>query len=428
MIVLAAAGLLVGMGQASGAGFESIYKFRGGGNGGIPSAFTADASGAIYGTTHTGGYFNYPADCPFDGCGTVFRLDPPAAPGGAWRHTILHRFRGLGANDGARPFDGVIRDGSGVLYGTTYQGGANGQSQGGYGTVFKLTPPAPGETQWTRRILHHFGNYGDGVTGDGGYPYAGLAMGAGGVLYGATRYGGAAGGGTVFRLTPSSDGKRWSYSVLQHFRSGGGPLHPLGRLAIGKGGRLYGTTEAGGADGYGTVFELSPPAAGGQNWRLQVLHSFRGGLRDGAEPRSGVTVDGSGAIYGSTPYGGSENRGILYKLTRSALGKWTRTVLYGFQGIHKTPEGLLVLDGSGALYGTTVYGGLVGSIYKLVPPAADGGKWKLQELHRFSYDGRQGRFPWDGLFAGKGGLYGITQNGGVGDCNQGCGTIFRYKP
>jgi uncharacterized repeat protein (TIGR03803 family) len=148
-----------------------------------------DASGALYGTTNGGGSNTI---CPFNvdfGCGTVFKLAPPSTEGGAWTHTVLYVFGGI---DGAEPVAGLVIDGSGALYGTTFTGGGN-TSCGGCGTVFKLTPPSTAGGAWTHTVLHAF----DG--NDGSYPEAGLIMNAG-ALYGTTLYGGSSGYGTVFKL------------------------------------------------------------------------------------------------------------------------------------------------------------------------------------------------------------------------------------
>ncbi len=165
-----------------------LHSFAGGGDGAFPYAgLISDASGALYGTTA------YGSGAP--GYGTVFKLTPSATPGGAWTESVLHSFAGGG--DGAYPFAGLISDASGALYGTTlYGSGAPGY---GYGTVFKLTPPATAGGAWTESVLHSFAGGGDGA-----YPYAGLISDASGALYGTASQGGGAGWGTVFELTVSA--------------------------------------------------------------------------------------------------------------------------------------------------------------------------------------------------------------------------------
>jgi len=160
-----------------------------------------DDSGNLYGTTEDGGA---------GGAGTVFQLTPNKTKT-VWAHKVLYRFCAQGGGnctDGAFPEAGVIRDASGNLYGTTDGGGAVGE-----GTVFELTPPAPGKTLRKEKVLYSFCQQPDCV--DGRFPDAGLIQDASGNLYGTTDEGGAAGGGTVFELTPPAPGKTlWTETVL----------------------------------------------------------------------------------------------------------------------------------------------------------------------------------------------------------------------
>jgi uncharacterized repeat protein (TIGR03803 family) len=210
--------------------------------------------GVFYGTSE-GGY----QQCPF-GCGVVFSLTPPAAPGGAWTETVLHHFTDFG-NHGygvASIALGNGPSGQPVLYGTTSAGGANG-----LGTVFSLTPPAQPGGSWTETILHSFGGPPDAAN-----PNTGLVIGNGGVLYGTTYYGGDAscygtlpvGCGAVFSMTPpAAPGGAWTETVLHRFTGGEDGGIPVAGLTLGSDGVLYGTTTAyGGAGKYGTVFKLKP--------------------------------------------------------------------------------------------------------------------------------------------------------------------------
>jgi hypothetical protein len=124
--------------------------------------------------------------------GTVFKLAPPAAGQTQWTETVLHGFKG--GNDGSHPFASLILDSQGALYGTTC-GGQGSTSDRSWGTVFKLMPPAAGQTQWTQTILHNFTNGRDGACPRGGVVFDGT-----GALYGTTGWGGAAGHGVVFKL------------------------------------------------------------------------------------------------------------------------------------------------------------------------------------------------------------------------------------
>ncbi len=196
-------------------------------------------AGELYGTT-----FDGPA-----GIGTVFQLDPPAAPGGAWKETVLHRFTGE-HGDGGDSAAGLIVDANGNLYGSTTEGGP------GLGSVFKMTPPtAPGGI-WTETVLHQF----NGRNGDGSDVATGLTLGKNGVLYGTTLRGGAWGKGTLFQLTPpATPGGVWTETLLYSFtgRNGDGVApKSMPHLYLDQNGTLFGTTLGGGASNAGTVFKL----------------------------------------------------------------------------------------------------------------------------------------------------------------------------
>lgn len=202
--------------------------------------------GVLYGTTKNGGSNS--------GEGTVFSVTPSATPGGAWTETVLYNFYSY-AGDGVEPEASVVIDYSGVLYGTTFEGGTYN-----YGTVFSLTPPSSPGGAWTEAILYNFSG-----GSDGGRPAASVVIGRHGVLYGTAGAGGTGNGGVVFSLEPrTSPGGSWTETVLHAFTGadGSGPVSPV---VIGSGGVLYGTTEYGGSSngcgndgGCGTVFSLAP--------------------------------------------------------------------------------------------------------------------------------------------------------------------------
>lgn len=203
ILALLTAGMLaffLGSPAAMAAAATTLYAFPQSGQSGYypTGTLVRDGNGALYGTTFLGGAHNQ---------GTVFRLNPPAAGQTRWTITVLYSFRG--GNDGGAPSGGVVRDASGALYGTAFSGGANL-----LGVVFKLMPPAPGKATWTQTVLHAF-NY-SFVFGikDGASPAAELIRDpATGTLYGTTVGGGTAhpqtgvGFGTVFKLTPPAPGK-----------------------------------------------------------------------------------------------------------------------------------------------------------------------------------------------------------------------------
>jgi uncharacterized repeat protein (TIGR03803 family) len=194
---------------SGGAWTETIlHTFTGPPDGGLPEgALAIGAGGTLYGTTYYGGSNLCPITGGFQfGCGAVFQLTPPTAPGGTWGYAVIYNFTGADG-DGALPTAGVVVGKTGALYGTTSAGGSAASysacppaydALGGCGIVFELTPPSmPGGT-WTETILHSF----SGQDGDGAAPEAALALSSSGVLYGTTSEGGTAGRGTVFSLVP----------------------------------------------------------------------------------------------------------------------------------------------------------------------------------------------------------------------------------
>ncbi len=263
-----------------------------------------DAAGNLYGTTVGGGTYAYCSDGY--GCGTVFELTPTA--GGGWTEQVLYNF-GNGT-DGVNPYDGLIFDAAGKLYGTTPNGGTYG-----YGTVFELTPTESGG--WTETVLHSFCSQTDCT--DGEAPQAGLIFDTLGNLYGSTTAGGTYtsncnyGCGTVFELTPTGGGA-WTEQVLHSFGNGTDGYYPFAGLIFDAAGNLYGTTWAGGTYGWGTVFELTPTGGG---WTETVLHSFNDNGTDGILPEAGLIFDAIGNLYGTTPSGGAEGEygGTVFELT-----------------------------------------------------------------------------------------------------------------
>jgi uncharacterized repeat protein (TIGR03803 family) len=333
--------------------YSVLYSFTGGADGSTPvGGLIFDGFGNLYGTTSKGG-LNY---------GTVFELSPPPPGKKAWTLTTLHSFQ-AGA-DGAFPQGRVMFDFFGHLYGTTMQGGTSD-----YGTVFELTPGGP-ET-----VIYSFKG-----AGDGRYPMGGLTADASGNLFGTASQTGATGLGVIFEL--HAQGGSWLESVVHNFagQPGDGDT-PLGDLAIDANGNFYGTTSKGGADNLGTVFELVPPHIYGLSrgharnlpihfgsWTVYVLHSFSGS--DGAGPISGVAVDAASNIYGTTPFGGALGHGAAYKVGASGL---SYTVLHSFANASDggAPEGDVLLDSAGGVWGTTASGAFGvndgGVVFRITP-------------------------------------------------------------
>jgi uncharacterized repeat protein (TIGR03803 family) len=300
-----------------------------------------------------------------------------------WKEKVLYSFQG-GANDGSVPAGGVVFDSKGNLYGATTYGGLTACAIGGEcGTVFQLSPPVLKGDPWNETVIYQF--RGQGVN-DGGVPNGGLIIDAAGNLYGVTAYGGSgdcvvlglrAGCGTVYELSPPKQkGGTWKETILYSFPTAKQGYVPNGDLVFDSAGNLYGATIFGGGKGTtcdpfyqycGVVFRLSPPKTEGGTWTEKVLHSFAGGT-DGANPNGGLVVDSKGAIYGTTYIGGyncahhsNQGCGTAFKLgPPSKKGSaWTETILYRFKG---TPDGGaplagLAFDTKGNLDGTTLGGG-----------------------------------------------------------------------
>lgn len=394
--------LMLAPGASAAAKYKVIHKFSGpDGSDPQDGLIVFDTAGNLFATTYSGGLYGY---------GTVFELTPNS--GGSWTETVLYSF--TGGSDGAAPGpSGVIFDGNGNLYGATSAGGDYGN-----GTVYKLAPNSGGT--WTETVLHSFGSGADGAT-----PWAGVALDTSGNLYGTTQSGGAYGGGTVYQLTPNSDGT-WTENVIHAFGSGNDGNDPqLGSVIFDASGVLYGTTHYGGPYGYGTVYTLTPQGDG--SWTESVLHSFKNYEdKNGAGPICTLTFDKSGALYGTTSSGNKET-GMVFKLTPGAGGKWTEHAVYRFKDkfIYNDdavwPLAGVVFDTAGNLYGTSYYGGSssnAGTVYKLIPKPHGG--WREQMLHRFH--GVPGGSPiGEVVLDEKGNIYGLASGEQVGNY----GVVFK---
>jgi uncharacterized repeat protein (TIGR03803 family) len=260
---------------------STIWAFGGtSGDGTLPECdLIMDKSGNLYGTTFYGGTAN---------AGTVFEL---SNVNGVWTESVLLSF--TGKETGWFPYAGLLLDGSGTLYGTTWYGG----DSGGDGTVFKLFQSGG---EWKEKVLYSF-------TGgaDGGEPWGTLIRDKNGALYGTTYAGGGNDEGTVFMLSRSAG--KWTETTLHEFDSfNGDGTNPRAGLRWGPSGSLYGTTEE-------TVFELTRSGPG-DGWNETILHTFRG-KGDGGALQGGVTLDKNGALYGMTVGGGKYNYGTVWKIT-----------------------------------------------------------------------------------------------------------------
>lgn len=362
---------------------STLYSFGHGVDGNEPlnSGVIRDAAGNLYGTTIAGGTFSG---------GTVFKVDPSG------KETILHNF--FGGRDGEKPYAGLVRDAAGRLYGTTINGGIqNSTCTSGCGVVFEI------DLNGREKILHRFTG-----TPDGAIPDAALILDAAGNLYGTTEMGGSAGLGTVFKVTASG-----AETVLYSF--GGTPdgAYPQAGLVRDSSGNLYGTTSSSGAVGFGTVFKLS--AAGDET----ILHNFSGGS-DGATPLAGLLRTPNGNLYGTTFQGGAiYGVGTIFKVDANG----TEIVLHAFGGSDgQYPESPLTHDSQGNLYGATLQGGpadnLGGVVFKISLQGA------FEALYDFlgQPDGGGPNGPL--LLDSAGNIYGTTASGGT----TGNGTVFKLAP
>jgi len=357
-------------------------------------------------------------------------LAPGAWAGGSYR--TLYRFE---PKDGDFPVGALISDAAGNLYGTASEGGKGAYcAYYGCGTVFKLTPNRRGG--WTESLLYTFCSLSN--CSDGGFPAGSLIFDQAGNLYGATGQGGIAGGGTVFKLTPSRDGS-WYESVLYSFcslKSCSDGLSPNDGLIFDKAGNLYGTTQSGGRGepiGAGTAFRLAPTRDG--SWSESVLYRFCAfqNCSDGKGPSSGLIFDQTGNLYGTTVQGGAaEGVGTVFELTPNRDGSWTESVLYRFCSLTNCEDGAqpsadLIFDQAGNLDGTTNDGGSAGAgtVFELTPNRD--GSWSESVLYSFCSltncsDG--GDYPPSVILDQAGNLYGTTYYGG----NAGYGVVFKLAP
>jgi uncharacterized repeat protein (TIGR03803 family) len=395
-------GMLISMLALQSAEAETVlYSFKGRKDGGKPYAgVIRDHAGNLYGTTITGGHYG---TCRSVGCGVVYKLAPDGT------ETVLYAFNG--GNDGGKPEGGLVMDGSGNLYGTTYEGGGKGCNNYGCGTIFKLSASG------SETILHSFtGN------GDGAQPFESLLLDRSGNLYGATMIGGnpacnsvGLGCGTVFKL--AADG---TFSTLYSFTGGADGDFPAAGVIMDRSGDLYGSAELGGDNicNCGTVFKIAPDS------KMTILHTFTGS--EGGHPVGTLVRDHAGNLFGTADDGhgigcGGVGCGTVFKIARDR----TFTVLHAFLGSDggdgAFAAGSLIIDKASNLYGTTTTGGagtgVCGTVFKVTP---DGTETVL-----YSFQGLDGCRPESGVVEDKRGhLFGTTPGGGANNY----GNVFELTP
>jgi uncharacterized repeat protein (TIGR03803 family) len=344
--------------------FNPLYGFAGGNDGAGPQFLTFN-NGALYGTTEGGGGGG---SCPtnnYPGCGTAFKMMPPATfcPtfSCAWTETVLHRFTGVA--DGWAPRAPVFNMDN--FFGTTAYGADSGCAfDDGCGAVFELSPSGG---RWTENTLYSF-------TGgaDGGNPDDGAAtFDSAGNFYGSTVIGGSSACGTVFQLSRSGSG--WTENVIHNFAGGSDGGGPYSGLISDSSGNLYGATYGGstfgscaGADA--TVFEFV-----NSNGVLTYTRIYDFGCTQCGPLRAPV-MDSAGNLWGATYLGGANRYGMVFELTFS------------------------------------------------------NGTWMLHDIHDFT-GGSDGAYPGEVLFDASGNLFGVASEGGTSaNCSGGCGVVFEITP
>lgn len=383
--------------------FTVLYAFNAPPDGDLPlSGVIRDADGNLYGTTYGGGTYGY---------GTVFKVDTNGT------ETVLYSF--AGGTDGADPVGGLVRDTGGNLYGAT-DGGGNADC-GNYGsdcgTIYKV------DSNGNETVLYRFAGLPDGHSAD-----SSLYVADDGSLYGTTEAGGDAacnpgyGCGTVFKI--DTQGNETILHTFTGIRELDGAFPDAGLVADAKG-YLYSTTNLGGAPtcgdagrpeevaGCGTVFKID------MQGKETILHRFSAEI-GGESPSFPVMFDKAGNMY-STAGGGNQYNGVVFELSPRRQER----VLYNFSYNQGYPSAGLVRDHKGNLYSTTREGGdyYEGTVYKLDPAG------NMTVLHSFSgYS--DGGFP-DGtlIMDQQGNLYGTARDGGNHDCGEyGCGVVFKITP
>ena len=352
--------------------------------------------GVLYGTTQLGGSNDF---------GAVFEVTTNGLL------TRLHSFNWLqadGSNSGgATPLAALTPGPDGNFYGTTSEGGSNGD-----GTVFEVT------INGVFTALASFANT------NGASPEAALTLGPDGNLYGTASSGGSSGDGTVFRVTTND-----VLITLDNFAGGNG-ADPYDALILGPDGNFYGTASGGGSNGNGTVFEVTT------NGTLTTLYTFSAtvydetsGLStnyDGANPYASLILGPDGNFYGTTFYGGSNGNGTVFEVatngTFTTLHTFALAVYDSANSNNTNNEGAypyagLILGPDGSFYGTTFSGGSngFGTVFKATTNGL------LTTLYSFT-GGNDGANPYAGLTLGPdGNFYGTTSSGGDG----GSGAIYR---
>lgn len=356
-------------------------------------------SNFLYGATYSGGASDN---------GTVYRINADGTG-----YTNLHSFSALSPTvtngDGAHPAGAFIQNSAlvlsgSVLYGTTFSGGRLG-----IGTIFSINTDGSGFTN-----LHDF------ATSEGGAPNAGLIV-SGNMLYGAASEGGAPGSGTLFKINTNGT----AFVVLHEFTAATGDyftnsdgVQPVAALLL-SGNILYGTAQAGGSEGVGTVFAINTDGSGFTNLHNFSYPPING---DGYFPAGTLVLSGN-TLYGTASAGGSNDSGMLFSVNTNG-SHFSSLFSFSTNGTGTSPEGGLILSGN-TLFGTATAGGRFGN-GTLFAVNTNGSNF--EKLYDFSLasgppnskTNGDGSFPSASLVLSGNTLYGTAGAGG----DFGHGTLF----
>jgi uncharacterized repeat protein (TIGR03803 family) len=348
----------------------------------------------------------------------VLLISRPYEARAAFQNVIVGTFDGTNGSDPQAP---AVFDKSGNLFGTSIQGGSTSNQNCypyGYDECGAVYELSPSGKSWTLTAIASF----DGANGS--QPYSALALDAHGDLFGTTSGGGSYGDGTVFEVSPPTSGQQdWTLTTLVNFDGSTNGSSPMTGLVFGGGGKLYGTTSS-------TIFELAPPTSGQHNWTLTTLYDqVYGTMGD-------LVFDSKGNLYGAGYDAGYPNYGLVYELSPPPKGQqtWTFTELAGFNNRNGSdPAGRLSIDKSDNLYGAAAFGGDLkcnapygcGTIFEASPPAQGKHAWTLSAIHIFTATNEQN--PMGNLiFDSSGNLYGVASDDD--DSNPDQGDVFELSP
>ena len=271
---------------------------------GAASGLPYDGVSPLFGTTYDGGKYGH--NCiGFEGCGAAYRL---SFDGAVWKEDVLYTFCSEArCQDGDGPSGELAMDGQGNLFGTTEGGGMGKCESPSCGTVFELSGNGG---VWQHTALYNFCSQTSCT--DGWVPQSGVIIDAAGNLFGTTSIGGAMRAGTLFKMTWDPEQQSWSHSIAYDFcaqtncTDGAGP----GALVMDADGNLFGATSSGGANSFnGTIYKFSQAG-------YSVLYDFcaRQACKDGQTPDTRLLLDQSGNLFGTAPFGGSDNHGVVFEL------------------------------------------------------------------------------------------------------------------